>query len=154
MTGTRGTKVREHLNVEEEQHALFKQWADSANRESQLFPSMTSMFIYAVSLGFAAGSIRPIKGRRVDVIRWLQLSDQIDIPVIEAVAVAHTGDIEVLGDRERILEIAEHCATGGVDILRMQLIGNRERNLETLAKLALEYGSVAGPKSQPAIREA
>jgi hypothetical protein len=136
----RSRRQREHINVEEGQHELYRKWADSTRKDEQLFVNMPAMFVFCAALGQASSKRRVMSGRKVDVFRWNQFSEQLDVPIVEAICVAESGGFEVLEDRSILLDLAEECATGGADLLRQELTGSRERNLEALAKLAIDFG--------------
>jgi hypothetical protein len=140
--GAGARKQREHINVEAAQHDLYRRWADSTRKADQLFVNMPAMFVFCAALGHAARTSRPLSGRKVDVFRWNQFSDQLDVPVLEAIAVSDSGDLSVLQDRGQIISTTETYATAGVDILRRELTGTRERSLETLAKMAVEFSGL------------
>src|SRR5687768_6230099 len=129
-------KAPEHFSVETAQHDLFRQWGgDRESKDEAIFPGMTAMFVCAATLGHAAKRRRPLKGTKVNLFRWSQLSSDYDLPILESLAVAESGEIETLADPYRVMQIAQECATGGVDLLRAELTGSRERNLQTLARL-------------------
>lgn len=132
-------RVREHFQVEDAQHPLYKQWADPPNKEDAVFPGMPSLFMYAAALGHALGLAREMRNPKTPVFRWTALSTDLDIPVLEAIAVAESNDVSVLDRQNEVMEIAQRCATGGIDHLRTILTGSRERNLQALAMAALEF---------------
>lgn len=139
-----GTRDRDAVNVEVDHHDLYRKWTIEGKGGEQLFPNMPAMFVYAAALGQAMGVSRPLR-KKVYVFKWVSFSDQEDVPILEALAVAKTNDLTVLESRNRILDIAEEYATGGVDLLRQELTASRERNLERLAKLSLEIAQKTLP---------
>ena len=57
---------------------------------------------------------------------------QEDVPVLQALAIAETGDVEVLRDRDNLLTIVEEYADGGILDIKSQIAeipGNRVGNL-------------------------
>lgn len=76
----------------------------------------------------------------------------MDLPVLESIAVEETGDLAVLADPYTVMQVAQECAAGAVDLLRSELTGTRERNLLKLAKLTLTY-SASGRKPGPIVPE-
>lgn len=136
---------RDAVNIDFDHHDLYRKWTIEGTGKEQLFPNMPAMFVYAASLGQAMGASRPLR-KKVYVFKWVSFSEQEDVPILEALAVAKTQDLTVLEDRNRILGIAEEYATGGIDILRQDLTYSREKNLERLAKLALEVAQKTLPK--------
>lgn len=143
------TRARDAVNVEVDHHDLYRKWTiESKGAEGrggeQLFPNMPAMFVFAAALGQAMGVTRPLK-KKVYVFKWVSFSEQEDVPILEALAVANTNDLTVLDNRTKILDIAEEYATGGVDLLRQELTASREKNLERLAKLALEVAQKTLP---------
>jgi hypothetical protein len=141
------SKVREHFQVEGDHHPLYKQWADPPNKAEALFGGMPSMFMFCAALGHSLGMRREMKNPKIPVFRWTALAAD-DTPLLEAIAVKETGSLEVLDHLDQVMEIAQECATAGVDLLRTELTGSRERNLRALATLTLEHGASAVPSTK------
>jgi hypothetical protein len=142
MAETRSATPRqapEHFSIEQAQHELFRQWGgDRDTKEDALFPGMTAMFVFCASLGHVSSVRRPLKGKKTILFRWSQLSADTDLPLLESIAIEQTGNMEVAADPYEIMQIAQECAAGGVDLLRSKLLGNREKNLLALGALTLE----------------
>ena len=77
----------------------------------------------------AAHKRRPLERSKMNLFRWSQLTSDVDLPVLESIAVEETGELEALADPYVVMQVAQECAAGGVDVLRGELTGGRERNL-------------------------
>ncbi len=92
--------------------------------------------MWAVSLGVQAGERRPLSGgNRTQVFRWDQLSQDLDVPVLRAVAIAETGDVEVLRHDDQVLRIAEEYANAGIWEIKEEVVDKAGQPLWNLADL-------------------
>ena len=83
------------------------------NPEAAPFLLMKDVFMWAVALGVRAGERRPLDGSR-QIFRWDQLSQDLDVPVLKAIAITDTENVEVLTQENQILRIAEEYANAGI----------------------------------------
>jgi hypothetical protein len=100
IEGSGGDRAREAVYVDAEHHDMYRRFTE-ATKEG-LFPSMKEMFVFCAALGSANRAHRPT-GKRVNVFKWGAFSEAEEVPVLEAIAVAHSNDIAVLEDRNRVL---------------------------------------------------
>jgi hypothetical protein len=63
-----------------------------------------------VAVGVNKGKRRPLEGGKEQIFRWDQFSQEVDIPALKIIALAETGDAEVLLKEDQILRIAEEYA--------------------------------------------
>lgn len=71
----------------------------------------------AACLGYRRSQRKPLSGRKQQIFHWAQFADQVDIPILKAIAIATTHDILVLGNPEQIVQIAEEYANAGMQEL-------------------------------------
>ncbi len=88
----------------------------------------------AACLGYAGKKRRPLPPKTRDIIRLESLS-QSDVPLLYALAIAETSDVEILERGYEFLTIAEEYANAGIHILKDRLLGQRGRPLWNLVDL-------------------
>lgn len=75
----------------------------------------------AACLGYRRGQRQTISGRRTQIFHWTQFSEQVDVPILKAIAIATTHDILVLSDPEKIVQVAEEFANAGFQEISTQI---------------------------------
>ena len=121
----------DHVMVEETIHDLYRQLA----AERGLFRTMKDVFMWSVLLGFRMETSRPLEGKKSVLVRWSPFTSQVDVPLLKAVAIAETGELDVLRDRNAILAIAEEYANAGIHELRNHLLDGEQQPLWNLVEL-------------------
>lgn len=91
--------------------------------------------MWAASLGYQRGERKPIRGKRTTIFRWAQFSPQTDIPLIKAMAIADSGDVDVLMSQEDVLTAMEEYANAGIIALESRLSNANDQNLWNLVDL-------------------
>ncbi len=91
--------------------------------ESRPFTTMKDIFMYAVCLGFIRGERRPLSTRE-QPIPLTVLSEQVDVPILKAIALATTENVSILLNPAEIVNIAEEYANVGIYDLYEAAIGN------------------------------
>jgi len=109
---------RDTVVIDEAVHEIYKQLTEGNDPANVPFRTMKDVFMWAACLGYRRGERRPLTGKRVTIFRWAQFSPQIDIPILKALAIADTGDINVLLNQDEVLTIAEEYANAGIHELR------------------------------------
>jgi dnd system-associated protein 4 len=109
---------RDTVAIDEAVHDIYKRLTDGNDPVSVPFRMMKDVFMWAACLGYQMGERRPLTGKRVTVFRWAQFTPQIDIHLLKAIAIADSGDVNVLLDQEEILIAAEEYANAGIHELR------------------------------------
>ena len=145
-------KLPEHFSVETVQHDLFRLWGgDRESKSEAIFAGMAAMFVCAAAIGHAAKRRRPLKGKKVNLFRWSQLSSALRFadPRIPGGCGIRGGrdpggPVPCDADRSRVRSRRRRPPS-------TSLPGNRDRNLQTLAKLVLEFEPRAahGASSDP-----
>jgi dnd system-associated protein 4 len=117
-------KGSDRVTIESSVHALYKQLTlhPQQHPETSPFLYMKGVFMWAVALGVKEGKRRPLSGGREQIFRWDQFSQDTDIPVLKAIALAETGDVEVLLRVDEILRIAEEYANAGIHEIKREII--------------------------------
>jgi dnd system-associated protein 4 len=123
------------VSIESSLHDLYKQLAEGTNPESAPFRTMKDVFMLAACLGYRRGQRKPIAGSKRQIFHWAQFSEQVDEPILKAIAIATTGDIQVLGDLEQVVQIAEEYANAGFSELNAQVLDQSGQPLWGLVEL-------------------
>lgn len=120
----------ERVNIENDVHEIYKTITQQSGKdiEERPFLLMKDVFMWAVALGFQAGRKRPLAPGRQQPFRWGQLSQELDVPALQAIALADSNDVEVLLRKDQILRIAEEYANEGIRIVS-QIVNDRPGRL-------------------------
>ena len=126
---------RDRFYVQKDKHHLFQQLSQG---DDAPFKTMKDVWVLAAAMGVHIGRRAPLKGGTQHVGFWHYLTTQEDIPVLQAIAVAEEGDVTVLGDRSKVIKIAEQYANGGIDLLVDATRADRDSTLISLASLVIK----------------
>ena len=110
--------TRDTVSIDETTHEIYKQLTEGNNILSVPFRTMKDVFMWAVCLGVQQGKKMPLATKRVTVFRWAQFDSQTDIPLLKAIAISESGDVNILLKRNDILNTAEEYANAGIYDLR------------------------------------
>ena len=58
----------------------------------------------------AAHKRRPLERSKMNLFRWSQLTSDVDLPVLESIAVEETGELEALAGPYVVMQVAQECA--------------------------------------------
>ena len=92
---------------------------------------MKDLFLLAALIGYRQEKRLTLE-QGTGIFAWAQFSAQEDVPVLRALAIAETGDVNVLANQDELLTIAEEYANGGIAEIQEQVAempGNRIANL-------------------------
>lgn len=109
------------ISIDASLHDLYKELSEGNDPEKAPFRTMKDIFMLAACLGYQRGEKKPVSGTKRQIFHWTQFSEQVDVPILKAIAIATTGDVQVLADQERIVQIAEDYANSGIQELRSQV---------------------------------
>lgn len=126
------------VSIDASLHELYKQFSEGNNPENAPFRTMKDVFMLAACLGYRRGMPKPITGKKQQIFHHTQFSDQVDMPILKAIAIAKTGDIQVLADTEQIVQIAEEYANAGFQELKAQVVEQVGQPLWQLVDLIRE----------------
>jgi dnd system-associated protein 4 len=127
---SKGKGAADRFYVQADRHHLFQHLSQGSDAP---FTAMKDVFVLAAALGYRAGIRRPLTGGTQHVGFWHYLSSQEDIPLLQAIALADSGDVEVLGDQGAVIKIAEEYANEGIQLLLEMERANREGTLRSIA---------------------
>ena len=109
---------------------------ENSNREHSPFSTYRDLFLLAACYGFChrRGMRQPLPEGKKNNIRTEVFGDE-GLGILKAIAIAETGDVEVLNNMGEVLTIAEEYAYIGVYEIKTQLIDERGQPLWNLVDL-------------------
>ncbi len=128
------TKNRDGVFIDEAAHHIYKELTEGNDLEDSPFKTMKDVFMWAASLGYKMGERRPLTNKTM-IFRWAQLLEQVDVPLIKAIAIADKEELGVLNSQGEVLEIVEEYANAGVYELQSNIIDEHGQPLWNLASL-------------------
>lgn len=130
-------KGSDRVAIDKDVHQLYKDLSERStqNPETSPFLTMKDVFMWAVALGVKEGKRRPLSGSREQIFRWDQFSQDMDIPALKAIALAETGEVEVLLREDQILRIAEEYANAGIHEIKQEIVDQPGEALWNLVAL-------------------
>lgn len=126
---------RDTVSIDDSVHNIYKRLTEGNDPVDVPFQTMKDVFMWAASLGYQRGERKPIRGKRTTIFRWAQFSPQTDIPLIKAMAIADSGDVDVLMRQEDVLTAVEEYANAGINSLESRLLNANGQNLWNLVGL-------------------
>lgn len=144
MSDSRRSVDRDRFYVQRDRHAMYQRLSQD---EDAPFRTMKDAWILSVALGYRASHRTPLKGGQQHVGFWHYLSSQEDVPFLNTLAVAETGDVLVLADRGEVLKIAEEYANTGIGILIESERHDRDSSLRSIAATIVSMTKVSAPPS-------
>jgi dnd system-associated protein 4 len=133
------TSQRDRFYVQRDKHAIFQRLSEKEGP----FEHLKDVFVFAAAYGFRFRRRVPIEGERQHVGFWHYLTEARDVPLLQAIAIAETGGLEVLADRGTVITIAEEYANGGVDLVDQLRRVDRDATLVSLATEVTELADTS-----------
>jgi dnd system-associated protein 4 len=131
----RASSDRDRFYVQADKHGAFQQLSRG---EEAPFSTIKDVFVVSAALGYRAGVRRPFKGGRQHVGFWRSFTVQEDVPLLQAIAVADTGDVNVLADQGEVIRISEEYANEGIELLLDMQRADRGGTLRAMAAAVSE----------------
>lgn len=117
-------KGLDRLFVEERVAEIFRNLTQASTKNASIltqpFKENKDAFLWAVSLGVKFGSRKRLEDKREGLLRYDYLSND-EKQFLGMLALAETGDINVLKDEGSIQEIAEEYANQGIRIIKQNV---------------------------------
>lgn len=137
MTQQESTR-RDRIYIDESHHEIYEDLTRKREKEDSPppFKTMKDLFLLAALIGYGREK-RLLLEKRQGIFTWAQLSAQEDVPVLRALAIAETGDVDVLTNQDELLTIAEEYANSGIVEIQEQVAempGKRVANLVDLLR--------------------
>ena len=127
----RSAADQDRFYVQLDKHPLFQKWGK--DDDTSPLPTLKDAFIFAASVGWARERRVPL-AKRQHVGFWRSF-DSRDVAMLQAIAIAESGDPAIVGDQGEVIKIAEEYANGGIDFLLTYDRADRDRTLAALAGL-------------------
>ena len=142
-------RQRDRIRIDKIHHptyiALTKPRENENRQELSPFESMKNIFMLATFIGYNEEKRIPLGKDKELIFAWARFSPEEDVPLLRALALAETEDVEVLTDQNRILTIAEEYANGGIIEIQKEvedMPGDRITNLVDLLRNWYPYKSM------------
>ena len=132
---------RDRIYIDASNHPIYEDLTTEKEGSVQPFKSMKDLFLLAVFIGYRRGQRSPLKTRR-GIFAWAQFTPQEDVPVLQALAIAETGNVSVLANQEELLKIAEEYANSGIVEIQEQVAGMPGNRIGNLADLLRQWMAV------------
>lgn len=124
--------MSDRIFVEKQVMDFYKQINASATKKSnnldQPFSEAKDIFMLAVGLGLQKGKRRKLAGAREGLFFWNRLSQDLELPALQLIALSETGNVESMLDEELVQSIAEEYANVGIRILIEEVV-NKDGNI-------------------------
>lgn len=134
-------RPRDRIRIDKIHHptyiALTKARENENHQDLSPFESMKNIFMLAIFIGYNEEKRIPLGKDKEMIFAWARFSPEEDVPLLRALALAETEDVEVLTDQDQILTIAEEYANGGITEIQKQvedMPGDRITNLVDLLR--------------------
>ena len=131
-------KQSDRIRIDASHHSIYKvltKESENEDREALLpFESMKNLFMLATFIGYQEGKRVPL-GKHQGIFAWSQFSKDEDVPLLRALALAETGNVEVLTDQREILHIAEEYANAGIVVIQEKIEAMRDNRIMHLVSL-------------------
>jgi dnd system-associated protein 4 len=132
---TESAASRDTVSIDESVHEVYRQLTEGNDPVSVPFRTMKDVFMWAACLGYQRGERRPLTGKRVTIFRWAQFAPQTDVPLLKALAIADSGDVNVLLSQDEILASAEEYANAGIHELSAGILDKYGQPLWNLLEM-------------------
>jgi dnd system-associated protein 4 len=115
---------------------IYRELTEGSNIEQAPFRTLKDVFMLAVVLGYRGGVPRRAapSGARHTIRK--EVFSENDYHLLKAIAIATTGDVEVLMDQGKVLTIAEEYAQVGIHQVKAELLEQGGRPLWNLVSLS------------------
>lgn len=128
------TTRTDRIVIDEQFIEIYKALTERSNIEDSPFRNLKDVFMMAVCYGFNKGIRKqtPVSSKhtiRVDVF------SEDDMVLLKAIAIATTGDVEVLIQKSTILTIAESYAQAGILDVKSNFLDQPGRPLWNVVEL-------------------
>jgi dnd system-associated protein 4 len=121
--------------------------------ENAIFDTYKDLFLLAASVGFNRGEMDDKPGTD-DEIQWRILRNNPEnLVVASSIAYAHTEDYEALVDEEKQVEVLQKYASGGIDIIRSQVVEQPGDPLDNMIEFLRQNRDVESEEERISVLE-
>ena len=146
MESAEQSKPRVYICVDESHHSIYEALTRPRDDEElRPFEEMANLFMLAAFIGYHEERWIPVEKSR-NIFAWTVLKNDItQFSLLRALALAKTGNIEVLTDERAIQTVAEGYANGGIAVIREQVEDvPGDSRVQNLVELLLNWGPYKG----------
>lgn len=146
MESAEQSKPRVYVRVEESHHSIYEALTRSRDDEELCpFEGMANLFMLAAFIGYHEEKWIPVE-KSQNIFAWTVLKNDItQFSLLRALALAKTGNIEVLTDERAIQDVAEGYANGGIAVIREQVEDvPGDSRVQNLVELLLNWDPYKG----------
>lgn len=136
-------ETQDRFYVQKDKHATFQALSEKAEGP---FDYIKDVFVFSAAVGYRFDRRVPLENPKQHVGFWHYLSESRDQPLLQAIAIAESGGLDVLADRGEVITIAEEFANGGLSLVTSLDSFDRDA---TLVALAAEVLDIAGALDAP-----
>ena len=135
---TKAHNRNNRIYIDKSNHSVYKELTES-EEVKQPFSSMKNVFMLAVFIGYQQDQRIELKNK-VEIFSWDVLArDEENVSLLRALAVAETGDVEILTDQGKILNIAEEYANAGIREIQEKIVEMQDNRIMHLVSLIGRY---------------
>lgn len=133
------TQPREFIYIDTAYHQLYDDLKRVREDETQSpFKEMKHIFMLAALIGCLEEKWIPLKKNQQNIFARTTLKED-DMALLNALALARTGNAEVLLNEKKIQSIAEGYANGGIFVIKEQIENSPGTRIENLINLLLDW---------------
>jgi len=131
---------RRKFYTDQTKHELYKRLVET--KTSPFYKkTMKDIFILSAAMGYYYGVRKPL-GKRRDIADILVFTE-VDWWILNSIAFATIGDLRIITDRAKVLDIAEEYANWGIDLLYDLVIKSGvSSKLEVIKNLDLKISEI------------
>jgi dnd system-associated protein 4 len=133
------TRSSGRVSIESSVHDIYKQLTGGKDAELSPFSTMKDIFMLAACVGFEKRQRKPLGKGKEQPFHYSVFSEKTDIPILKAIAIATTQDIQVLANFDEIMSIAEEYANSGIQDIRMYVVDQTGQPLWNLVESLRGY---------------
>lgn len=130
---------RDTVNIDESVHLIYRILTEGNDPVNAPFKTMKDVFLWAACIGYKKGCRKKVDGKKVTIFRWAQFNQQVDIPIIKAIALSVNQEPNVLINQDECLEILEEYANGAIYDLQLVAEQQSGQPLYNFVKEMLDY---------------
>lgn len=130
------TSIKDRVLYHESVKGIYDELKHETSKqyEQSPFSSYKDIFMLAACLGFRTGRKQSLpSGKRYDIRS--DIFREPDLALLKAIAIADTGEVQILGQSGEVLRIAEEYAHAGIYEVKSSLLDERGRPLWNLVAL-------------------
>ena len=133
---TETTSRKERVLIDESVMDIYRALRTDGDMQVEQAPFSTykDIFMMAACLGFRSGRRSSLPGKAASDIRESVFSES-DLAVLKAIAIADSGDVEILSRPGEVLRISEEFAQTGIHDLKGNLLHEQGRPLWNLTRM-------------------